>query len=246
MRTVLEVKHLSVMYSSLPVLWDISVQLPRGHLIGVIGPNGAGKTTFLKALCGLVKYSAGAVLVAGGDRERIAYVPQRSDIDWNFPMTAFELIEMGLWNKKSKMSRKEKAAAVDEMLHLMGMQAYRDRQIGELSGGQQQRLFIGRALLQDADVFLLDEVFNGIDILTEEFLLELFKKMRSEGKTVIIVHHDLTSVERDFDWIVMLNVRLVAAGPTKKVFTKDLLAKTYGKSPAFLEEVVRLSEREEG
>lgn len=241
-KPAIELRHLNVLYGSSAVLWDVSLTIPRGELVGIIGPNGAGKSTLLKSLCRLVPISSGQIHFDDRVKDKIAYVPQRSLVDWTFPMSAFELVEMGLFARSVKLSSRERRDKVHQMVEMVGMKEYAHCQIGELSGGQQQRLFIGRALLQEAELFLLDEVFNGIDALTEEFLLDLFKKMCKEGKTILIVHHDLTTVERDFSWVAMLNVRLVAAGPTRAVFTKDLLAKTYGKAPAFLGEGLRLSE----
>lgn len=241
MSLALETHALNVVYGGIPALWEFTVQIPAGHLVGIIGPNGAGKSTLVKVIAGIIKPLSGHVTVY---QKHIAYVPQRSKIDWDFPMTAFELVQMGLWGKK--MSKEEQKKQVEAMLDLLKMTKYSHVQIGELSGGQQQRLLIARALIQGADLFLLDEVFNGIDLVTEEFLLELFKKMTKEGKTIVIVHHDLTTVKRDFDFVVMMNVLPVAVGAVSEVFTEELIAKTYGKSVSFLEEAYRLCNSSQG
>lgn len=242
---VLEVEQLTVNYDKTAVLWDVGFSIPAKKLVGIIGPNGAGKSSLLKAVLGLVKPLTGSVKFFGEPlskvREKVAYVPQRSSVDWDFPITAFDLVLMGRYGKLGLFkwtSKKDKKAAM-EALKTVEMEAFADRQISQLSGGQQQRLFIARALLQDASIYLMDEPFASIDIATEKALMRLFDQLKSRGKTVLIVHHDLGSVDQYFDWIVMLNTCLIASGPTKEVFHKDNILRTYGRSNLLLEEAAR-------
>ncbi len=246
----LEVEELSVNYHQTAVLWDISFALPTGSFIGIIGPNGAGKSTLLKAILGLIEPLSGSVHFFGAPlsevRQKVAYVPQRSSVDWDFPMTAYDLVMMGRFSKMGLLkwaSKADKEAAL-HALKLVEMEELSHRQIGELSGGQQQRLFIARALVQDADLFLLDEPFAGIDLATEKTLLELFSKLKSQGKTIVMVHHDLITAQKVFDWLVLLNTCLIAAGPTGEVLTSQNLAKTYGRGSHLLDEAVALAKKQ--
>jgi manganese/zinc/iron transport system ATP- binding protein len=237
-REILKVSQLTVNYEKAPVLWDIEFTIPSGgHLVAIIGPNGAGKSTLLKALLGLVKRTSG--LVNFFDRE-IAYMPQRGEIDWDFPITAYEVVLMGALRKGflgfSTRAARKKAR---EVLEKVGMSKFAERPIACLSGGQQQRLFIARALMQEADVYLMDEPFAGIDAATESDLLGLFHELKSQGKTLIIVHHDLATVEKYFDWVVVLNSCLIACGPMATTFSPEILMKAYGKNPTLLNEAVR-------
>lgn len=246
----LEIEELSVSYHETAVLWDISCKLPADLLIGIIGPNGAGKSTLLKALLGLIKPLSGAVRFFGSPlqkvRRKVAYVPQRSSVDWDFPMTAYDLVMMGRFNRMGmlKWASKSDREATLKALRLVEMEDLSHRQISELSGGQQQRLFIARALVQDADLFLLDEPFAGIDLTTEKTLLSLFAKLKSQGKTIVMVHHDLITAQKVFDWLVLLNTCLIAAGPTSEVLTAQNLAKTYGQSSNLLDEAVVLAQKQ--
>jgi len=239
----LEVEQLSVNYEKTSVLWDINVSIPTQKIVGILGPNGAGKSTFLKALLGLVPPLSGHVRFFGNplahDRLKIGYVPQRSSVDWDFPITAFDLVMMGRYGKMGwlKWASKDDRAATAKALQMVEMLPYAHRQIGQLSGGQQQRLFIARALVQDAEIYLLDEPFAGIDAATEKTLVHIFEDLRKQGKTVLIVHHDLSTAERYFDWLILLNTCLIAAGPTKEVFTQDNIWRTYGRSTVLLDEV---------
>lgn len=247
----LKVSQLSVNYDRTPVLWDINLAIPAGKLIGIVGPNGAGKSTLIKVILGIIKQITGKVeffgLPLGSARQRIAYVPQRSSVDWDFPITVSELVLMGRYGKLGLFRRPRKAdyAAADHCLELVGMSAYKDRQISQLSGGQQQRVFIARALMQEADIYFLDEPFAGIDIASETILMDILRKLRDKGKTIFIVHHDLTTVETYFDWVIMLNMRLVACGPVHLVFNSDTLNSAYGKNYALFDEVLKLSQQKE-
>ena len=228
-----DVADLTVAYGDRPVLWDIDLQVPAGALMAVVGPNGAGKSTLLKAILGLVKPVAGSVTVFGHPyravAKRIAYVPQRTSVDWDFPATVRDVVLMGTygqlgWFKRPGAAQKTLA---DEALARMGMGAYAARQISQLSGGQQQRVFLARALVQGADLYFMDEPFQGVDATTEEVILKLLHELRDAGKTVVVVHHDLGTVRDYFDWVTLVNVKKIASGRLADVFTPDNIARTY-------------------
>lgn len=245
----LSTHHLTVNYDQTPVLWDVSFDVPQGRLIGIIGPNGAGKTTLIKAVLELVPSLSGKVEFLGEPlaqvRRRVAYVPQRETVDWDFPITVKDLVLMGRYGQLGllRWPREADLAAVDHYLNLVGMKDYKNRQISQLSGGQQQRVFIARALLQEADIYFMDEPFSGIDLGTEKTIVQLLRQLQEKGKTVFVVHHDLNTVESYFDWLVMINMRLVANGPVHEVFNQDTLHKTYGKSYSLLDEALKLSQQ---
>ena len=247
-KLALQVHQLTVNYDSTPVLWDISLEVPSGKIAGIIGPNGAGKSTFIKTVLGLVQPISGKMEFFGEPlskaRRRIAYVPQRESVDWDFPITVRDLVMMGRYGSLGlcKWPRKSDVVAVDHYLALMGMTAYADRQISQLSGGQQQRTFVARALVQEADIYFMDEPFAGIDIATEAAIMTILRQLKEKGKTVFIVHHDLNTVESYFDWIIMLNMRLVACGSVIEAFNPDTLNMTYGKSYALFDEALKLSQ----
>jgi len=242
-----EADALNVNYGKIPILWDITFQIPQGQMVGILGPNGAGKSTLLKAALGLVKPLSGNIALLGQAasraRKKIAYVPQRESVDWDFPITALEVVLMGRYGRLGLFGRPRKAdkEAAGSALELVGMSAYADRQISQLSGGQQQRLFIARALVQEADLFLLDEPFAGVDLATEKAIIELLRRQKQQGKTVFIIHHDLPTVEEYFDWAVLLNTRLVACGPVKEVFHRDNLMRAFGKGQLLFDEAAALS-----
>lgn len=230
----LETHNLTVSYNRRPVLWNVDFELPAGQIIGIIGPNGSGKTTLLKAIMGLVKTSSGYVKIFDKDldevRERISYVPQRESVDWDFPASVMDVVLMGRYrptNLFKRIKQKDKDIAA-EALEKVNMLEYSNRQINQLSGGQQQRVFIARSLAQGADLYIMDEPFVGVDAATEEAILKLFSEMKKEGKTVIVVHHDLQTAKAYFDWIVLLNTRMVAAGPKAEIFNEELLQEAYG------------------
>lgn len=245
----LQTYQLTVNYDKTPVLWDISLSVPSGVLVGIMGPNGAGKSTFIKTALGLIKPIAGKIEFFGQPlkqvRQRVAYVPQRESVDWDFPITVKDLVLMGRYGRLGLFHwpRAADRAAADHYLQVVGMARYANRQISQLSGGQQQRVFIARALLQEADIYFMDEPFAGIDMATEAVLIELLKELKARGKTVFVVHHDLTTSERYFDWSILLNMRLIACGETKKIFTSENLKKTYGQSHALFDEAIKLSQQ---
>ena len=231
---ILEIHDLIVSYDQSPVLWNVDLSLPSGKLIGILGPNGAGKSTLIKAIMGLVTPSSGYVKIFDKSlnqvRSKISYVPQRESVDWNFPASVLDVVMMGTYGKLGLFKRpgkKEKEIALS-CLDQVGMMSFVNRQISELSGGQQQRVFIARALAQEADLYLMDEPFAGVDMSTETAIFNLLKEMTAKGKTVIVVHHDIHSAMNYFDWIIMLNLHLVASGPIEQVISEELLRKTYG------------------
>ena len=246
-----EVHDLSVAYQKRPVIWGIDFQIPAGKLVGLVGPNGAGKSTLLKAILGLVPPASGWVKIFGrpydAQRRRLGYVPQRESVDWDFPTSVFDVVLMGRYGHLGLFRRPGKAdrEMAWECLEKVGMKEFARRQISQLSGGQQQRVFLARALAQDADIYLMDEPFAGVDAATESAILQLLGELRRKGKTVVVVHHDLQTVRRYFDWVLLLNMRLIAAGPTDEVFTAENLQKTYGGRLTVLAEVAHSLERRE-
>ncbi|GAB3196084.1 manganese/zinc/iron transport system ATP- binding protein [Pontibacter aydingkolensis] len=248
---VVEVHDLTVSYDRKPVLWGVDLTLPAGALVGVIGPNGAGKSTLIKAMMDLLPSGSGYVRIFDKPinevRKRISYVPQRESVDWDFPASVFDVVLMGRYGNLGLFKRPRQADkdAALEALEKVGMQAFADRQISQLSGGQQQRVFLARALAQNADLYFMDEPFAGVDIATETAIIELLRTMRDQGKTVIVVHHDLQSAANYFDWVVLLNMRLVASGPTEKVLTQELLEQTYGGKLTVLTKVGDLLRKQE-
>ncbi|MFT2007878.1 metal ABC transporter ATP-binding protein [Pontibacter sp. 13R65] len=248
---VVEVHDLTVSYDRKPVLWGVDLTLPAGALVGVIGPNGAGKSTLIKAIMGLLPASSGYIRIFDQPikevRKRISYVPQRESVDWDFPASVFDVVLMGRYGKLGFFNRPRRADkdAAMEALEKVGMQAFTNRQISQLSGGQQQRVFLARALAQNADIYFMDEPFAGVDIATETAIIELLRHMRDEGKTVVVVHHDLQSAAAYFNWVILLNMRLVASGPTEQVLTQEMLEKTYGGKLTVLSKVGDLLRKQE-
>ena len=249
-QTALEIHDLTVAFDRKPVLWNIDLLLPQGKLIGIIGPNGAGKSTLIKSVMGLLPLSSGFVKVFDQPlnevRNQISYVPQRESVDWDFPASVMDVVLMGRYSKIGLFNRPRKAdrdVALD-CLKKVGMEAYANRQISQLSGGQQQRTFLARALAQQANLYFMDEPFAGVDAATEKAIIDLLQEMTSANKTVIVVHHDLQSVTQYFDWVIMLNTRLVASGPTETTFTQANLQETYGGKLTLLTDVADLLKRE--
>ncbi|MCI5836433.1 MAG: metal ABC transporter ATP-binding protein [Veillonellaceae bacterium] len=237
MEWAVEVEDLTVAYDERPVLWDVDMQVPRGSLAAIVGPNGAGKSTLVKAMLGLVErisgsvkfYLDGRLVTTREEAKRIAYVPQSGSVDWDFPTTVLDVVLMGRYGHLGwlrRPGRVDKKLAM-EMLARTGMQEYAERQISRLSGGQQQRVFLARALIQQADIYFMDEPFKGVDVKTEKAIIGLLNEMKSRGKTVIVVHHDLDTVAEFFDWVTLINLQCVASGPLKETFTQENISRTY-------------------
>jgi len=242
----LEIHDLSVSYEKKPVLWGIDLSIPYGSLCGIIGPNGAGKSTLIKAVMELMDVNSGYTKIFDQPlseiRKKVSYVPQRESVDWDFPASVLDVVLMGRYNLLGFLKRPKKADkdAAIEALKMVGMEKFQSRQISQLSGGQQQRVFLARALSQNADIYFMDEPFAGVDASTEKAIIQILKQLTNEGKTIIVVHHDLQSVETYFDWLILLNLRLVASGPVEKVFTNEILEETYGGKLTLLSEVGEL------
>ncbi len=243
MATVLETHDLTVTYHKRPVLYGVDVAVEEGNLVGIVGPNGAGKSTLIKAIMGVVPHSGGWVKVFGKSLKeslhRVGYVPQRESVDWDFPVTVMDVALMGTYGRLGLFARagKKERIQAQEDLDKVGMLPFAKRQIGNLSGGQQQRVFLARALAQDSDLYLMDEPFVGVDAATEAAIIALLQEMRENGKTVLVVHHDLESAKEYFDMLLLLNMRLVAFGKTKDVYTSELLQKAYGGRLTILSQV---------
>ncbi len=237
----LKVKDLTVAYQKKPVLEQITFDIPEGKLIGIIGPNGAGKSTLIKSILGLIPKVKGDVEIYGASykqqRNKIGYVPQRESVDWDFPTNALDVVMMGRYGQLGWFRRpgaKERSIAMD-CLEKVGMADYANRQISQLSGGQKQRIFLARALAQDAQLYFMDEPFVGVDAATEKAIIALLTELKQQGKTVLVVHHDLATVKEYFDWVMLLNVELKALGPTDEIFTAAQLQRTYGGKLAILD-----------
>ncbi|MFW9929607.1 MAG: metal ABC transporter ATP-binding protein [Candidatus Thorarchaeota archaeon] len=247
---VIEIYDLLVSYNNKPVLWDINLKLPKNKIISIIGPNGAGKSTLLKAIMGLISIDNGYVKILKKKlnevRKRVSYVPQRETVDWDFPASVFDVVMMGRYQHIGFFKRpgKKDEEIVLHSLEQLGISALRNRQISQLSGGQQQRVFLARALAQESDVYLMDEPFSAIDIATENAIIDLFKKMVKQQKTIIVVHHDIYSVKAYFDWTVLLNMHIIASGLTNEVLTSENFKRTYGSQLSVLSEVGNLFKNE--
>lgn len=231
---VLKVENLSASYRKNTVLYDVNFEVKTGSLTGIVGPNGAGKSTLIKTLLDLHPTLTGSVKFFGSsfkkEKKRVGYVPQRGSVDWDFPTNALDVVTMGLygkigWLKRPSRQHKEQAY---EALKKMGMADYADRQISQLSGGQQQRVFLARALVQDADLYFMDEPLAGVDAQTELAIMTILKELKESGKTVMVVHHDLQTVENYFDHVLLLNRTVIKHGTTEQVFIKENISKTYG------------------
>lgn len=239
----LEIHDLTVAYQRKPVLWGIDLVVPRGKLIGIVGPNGAGKSTLIKAAMGLIPAASGWIRIFGEPNTRnlirVGYVPQRETVDWDFPVTVMDVVLMGRYGKLGllRRPRREDRDIARQCLEKVQMLPFANRQIANLSGGQQQRVFLARALAQESDLYFMDEPFAGVDAATEAAIIELLHDLRSRGKTLLVVHHDLPTARNYFDMLLLLNMRVVAFGPTADVFQPELLQATYGGRLSILSEV---------
>lgn len=245
----IQVADLTVAYQRKPVLWEISLEIPKGALVGLVGPNGAGKSTLLKAMLNMVSQVSGEISLEGASifdqREKIAYVPQRESVDWDFPASVLDVVTMGLYRKIGWFMpvRKQHKQLALQALEQVGIADLANRQISQLSGGQQQRTFLARALVQNADLYLMDEPFAAVDAATEQSIVSVLRSMQSNGKTMLVVHHDLHTVPEYFDYLILLNVHAVAFGPMQSTFTPDNLRKTYGGRLTLLDEVTEAIRR---
>lgn len=243
MSQALSVQNLNVSYFGDSALKNISFDIREGSLVGVIGPNGAGKSTLIKAIMGLIPSQTDKVKILGSDlkkaRKSIAYVPQRNDIDWDFPIQVLDVVLMGCYPHLGLFRRPKKKERdwAYQCLERVNMQKYSKRQIGELSGGQQQRVFLARALAQQADLFLLDEPFVGVDVSSENTMVQILRELQQEGKTILVVHHDLNKAHTYFDELLLLNKKLVAKGRVEDVLNSQVIQETYGNPLAFLKEM---------
>ena len=247
----LEIHDVTVAYHRRPVLWDIDLSIPEGKLVGIVGPNGAGKTTLIKAALGLVPLASGMVEIYGksyqDQRHLVGYVPQRESVDWDFPVTVRDVVLMGTygrlgWFRRPGQTEREIAQRCLEEVDIASLA---DRQIRQLSGGQQQRVFLARALAQQAKIYFLDEPFAGVDAATESAIVKLLQSLRSAGKTVLVVHHDLETVRDYFDYVILLNMRLVACGDIESTFTTENLQMTYGGRLTLLDEAAEAMRKQE-
>ena len=242
-----QIEDLTVAYDAKPVLWDIDLNIPQGKLMAVIGPNGAGKTTLLKAMLGLLIPVSGSVRFFEETenslrklKNKVAYVPQSGSVDWDFPATVLDIVLMGCYGRLGFFKRpgkKDKENAL-QCLQKVGMEEYAARQISQLSGGQQQRVFLARALMQTADIYFMDEPFKGVDVQTEKAIVVLLKELKASGKTVVVVHHDLQTVPEYFDWVTLINIKVIASGPVEEVFHEQNLKIAYRSSGNLLKSAV--------
>jgi len=244
-KSALSIHDLTVAYRRKPVLWNIDCDIPAGSLVAIVGPNGAGKSTLIKACLGLAPSIAGRIEFFGVPyaraRSRVGYVPQRESVDWEFPVTALDVAAMGLYRKIGwcrPVTKRHRNEAMHR-LEQVGVADLASRQIDQLSGGQQQRVFLARALAQNADLYLMDEPFAGVDAATERAIIELLRELRATGRTIVCVHHSLETVREYFDRVVLLNVRVVAEGPVEQVFTRENLHQTYGGRLTLLDEAAQ-------
>jgi len=232
-KNVLEIEDLTVAYAENPVLWDVDLNIPEGQLVAILGPNGAGKTTLIKSALGLVPRISGRIRFFPSDREKpatdIAYVPQSESVEWDFPATVLDVVLMGRYGHLGwiRRPRSEDYEIARDMLRKVGMMDYSSRQIRQLSGGQQQRVFLARALAQQADLYLMDEPFKGVDARTELAIVDLLRNIQAQGKTVVAVHHDLQTVKEYFNWVVLLNIQVIASGPMRDTFNEENVRLTY-------------------
>ena len=224
----IEIRNLTVAYGENIALENLNLDVEAGSLMALVGPNGAGKSTLIKTILKFLKQITGEIKING---KTLAYVPQRNSVDWDFPTTLFDVVEMGCYGRVGLFKRvnKEEKQKVLKAIEQVGMLDFKDRQISELSGGQQQRAFIARALVQEADIYLMDEPFQGVDSTTEKSIVDILKKLKSDGKTLLVVHHDLQTVPTYFESVTFINKTVIASGKVKEVFTQENIDKTYRK-----------------
>lgn len=245
MVSAISMDDVKVSYHGKEAIRNIGFSIAPNNVIGIIGPNGAGKSTLLKAMLNLVPVDKGSIEIFGKPlqevRKRIAYVPQRNQYDWDFPIHVLDAVIMGTYPNLGifKRPKKKDREWAYECLRKVGMEKFANRQIGELSGGQQQRVFLARALAQKADIFFLDEPFVGIDMASEETMVQLLKDLRDQGKTVLVVHHDLSKANEYFDQLILLNKEIIHIGKPSAVLHPDMILKAYENELSFLKDFGR-------
>lgn len=232
-KDIIEIEDLSIAYHNKPVIWDIDLKLQKNSITAIVGPNGAGKSTLMKGILGLIPLLSGKILIEGENLKevykKISYVPQIGNVNWDFPTTVLDVVLMGRYTYLGWLKRpnkKDKQIAL-EALKTIQMEEFANRQISQLSGGQKQRVFLARALVQDAELYFLDEPMQGIDIKSEEIIFNILKEMRAKGKTIIVVHHDLKTIEKYFTHVTFINKQIIASGEVATTFNKENIEKTY-------------------
>lgn len=247
----ISVRDITVSFERKPVIWDLNFDIEKGSLVGLVGPNGAGKSTLFLAMLGLIPTTSGQVFYFGKQlseiKSKVAYMPQRESIDWDFPISVEEVVLSGLYNTIGigRRVRNEHRLKALEALDRIGISHLAKRQISQLSGGQQQRTFLARAIVQNADIYLMDEPFSAVDAATEKTIISILNEFKSEGKTSIVIHHDLHTVADYFTHVALLNMRLVGFGKTSEILSKENLQKTYGGKLTLLDEVLELMRHKE-
>ncbi|MBP9765183.1 metal ABC transporter ATP-binding protein [Candidatus Babeliales bacterium] len=229
---IINVKDLTVVYDEKPVLWDLDLQVPAQTMLGIVGPNGSGKTTLLKSILGIIKPITGTISIQNNPSQghaNIAYVPQKNTVDWTFPISVQDVVMMGRYHYLSWYQKpsKQDYEITQWALQQVHMHDLAHRHINELSGGQQQRVFVARALAQQAHILILDEPFNSIDMVTQQIILQLLNQLKQQGTTILVVHHDLNTVQNYFEWTFLMNIKHIALGPTQQVLTPDNIIKTF-------------------
>ncbi len=236
----IQINDLTVAYNSKPALWDVDLAVPEGVLMAIVGPNGAGKSTLIKAALDLIPRAAGDITIYGKPyrkaRDLVGYVPQRGSVDWDFPTSVLDVVTMGLYGKLGWLKRpgKQERELALHALEQVSLADLANRQISQLSGGQQQRTFLARALVQDAQIYFMDEPFAAVDAVTERAIVVLLRELRANNKTVVVVHHDLQTVTDYFDWVALLNVEMIASGPVTEIYTQENLRRAYGGHVSFV------------
>lgn len=230
----IDIKHLNVSYYDHLVLNDINLNIPKGVMCAISGPNGAGKTTLVKSILNFIPHLTGSIKINGKDLKKeidnISYVPQKESVNWQFPTTVSDVVLMGTyrelgWFKRPGKTQKDKA---NQAMKQLGILDLANKEIASLSGGQQQRVFLARMLCQDADIIFLDEPLVGIDKKSEQIIMNILNQLKEEGKTIIVVHHDLATIEKYFDYLVLVNHKIVSSGYVKDIFTPDNINQAYG------------------
>lgn len=238
MQKVIKVENLSVAYDVKPVIWDIDLEIEKGKMTAIVGPNGAGKSTLFKSILGLLTPLTGTVNIETNGNI-LSYVPQNTSVDWDFPTTVFDVVMMGRYHKLGYLKRpsKKDKEIVKEAISKVKLDDFSDRQINNLSGGQKQRVFLARALAQETDIYLLDEPFQGVDAFSEKTIIEILKALVAEGKTIVVVHHDLNTVDEYFDNVVLINQNVIAKGSVSEAFTKENVRTTYKQRKGYMEQI---------